>query len=69
MSLIESNKQILTLLASGKAMKEIANHLDMHNKTIEKRLENLRRLFGCTSTTQLVVKYMLGEIYCEYSNS
>lgn len=55
----EQNKRILELLSEGKALKEIADIIGMKERTIEKRLDNMRRKEHCRSTIQLVVKILL----------
>jgi DNA-binding NarL/FixJ family response regulator len=53
----EQNKRILELLAEGKALKEIAGEMEMHIKTVEKRLEKMRKENNCANRISLVVLF------------
>jgi len=51
---INRNNQIIDLLASGLTIKEVAQQLNISPKTVDVRLDKMRKRRGCNSTTQLV---------------
>jgi DNA-binding CsgD family transcriptional regulator len=58
MTVQESNNRIIQLLAAGKIQKEIAAELNLSLRTVEDRILDMKRIYGCTTQTQLVVKLM-----------
>lgn len=58
MTLQDSNREIINLLAEGKTTKEVAADLKMKTRTVVDRLETLKKKHGCTTITQLVLKVL-----------
>jgi DNA-binding NarL/FixJ family response regulator len=58
----EQNKRILELLSEGKALKEIASEMNMHIKTVEKRLNKMRKKNKCVNRMELAMKFVTGEL-------
>lgn len=54
--------EIIKLLAEGKTVKEIASITGINKRTIEKRIEVLKKKNGCLTVTQLVVKLLLSDL-------
>lgn len=46
--------EILKLTADGNTMSQIANELNISDRTVEKHLENLRSRFNCQNSPQLI---------------
>ena len=58
MTIQDSNREIINLLAEGKTTKEVAAKLKMKTRTVIDRLETLKKKHHCTTITQLVLKIM-----------
>lgn len=55
---MNTNDQIIQLLASGYTVKEVAAMLDMKKKTVEKRICTMKKKQDCKTVTHLVVKWL-----------
>lgn len=58
MNLSESNSKIIELLADGKTYKEIVKITGMKYATIFDRIKELKKLHGCATRDQLLVKML-----------
>lgn len=58
----ESLKQIVRLLAEGKRPKEIGKELELSNRTIEAKIDQIRIAAGCHTPAHLVAKFLREKI-------
>lgn len=58
----ESNMKIIRLMGEGMANKEIAQEMNLSQRTIEDRVCKMMKDFDCKSRTQLVLKVVLFNI-------
>lgn len=56
MTIQDSNREIINLLAEGKTIKEVAAEKKMKPRTVKDRLEKLRAQHDCRTNTQLILK-------------
>lgn len=56
MSIKVSNDEIVECLAIGMTVKEIADKLNMKERTVTDRIAGMKKANGCTSIAQLVLK-------------
>ena len=54
MNITESNSKIIELLAKGKTVKEIAADLDLSPRTVQERIDHMRKDHNCRNVTHLV---------------
>lgn len=55
-SMTKRERECLLYLSQGKSAKEIARLLNLSWRTIEYYIENMKKKWGCTKRTELVVK-------------
>lgn len=58
MTIDESNKRIIELLAAGKTVKEIAAELHMKKRTVNDRIEMMKKKNESATITELVVNVL-----------
>lgn len=51
--------EIIKLLSEGKTVKEVANITGINKRTLEKKIENMKKENKCVNIVQLVVKLSL----------
>ena len=57
-----SEADLLTRLSNGDSVKIIASHYKINNRTLEDKIERMRKCHDCFTTIQLVSKFIKGEI-------
>jgi DNA-binding CsgD family transcriptional regulator len=60
LELTKKEVEVVRLLLIGQSSKLIAAHLNIHEKTVEQRLESLKRKFKCNSKVALVQRLHYG---------
>lgn len=58
----DAHKRIVSLLAAGKRPKEIGEVMELSNRTIEAKIDQIRVAAGCQTPAQLVAKFIREKI-------
>jgi DNA-binding NarL/FixJ family response regulator len=52
--LIDRNEDILTPLAKGRSTKQVAHEMDLHPKSLSRRVQKIRLKLGCSNLVELI---------------